>query len=531
MAKTLFDEYGYTGAVQTVSLPAGLYLFELYGAQGRPGAYGSTIRSKGGLGGGAISIFRFSEQTIVNIYVGNGADLGIGRLGGYNGGGNGLQSSSYISGGGGGATDIRIGGNTVSDRVLVAGGGGGGSYDRDNGGNAGGLEGSRGEDSGGTGGTQTAGGSVNGVLGQGGNASARVSGGGGGGYYGGGGGSNYNAGGGGSSYHGGANGYNPLFSCLLGGQQSGAGLAKIYILDNETDGFPLLIPFSNMVVPLKLQAGIYSCDLYGSQGGFSSDYSDLVAGKGGKVSGNITLINDDTVHVYIGGRNGFNGGGSGSSSSGSGGGGTDIRIGGIALTDRVLVAAGGGGQGLAGTYIQSRGGDGGGLIGDGVIDTYNQSHAPTGGTQTEGGDSNGSFGQGGTGLSRGGGGGGGYYGGGGGSGLSGNYYVAGAGGSSYYGGANGYIPTNPSTETGVNTGNGYAVITLIPQSNAAAVNVQGQTNLIGLNLFTPTDTLENCLRIGTTNGIRAFKLVDVSNVNASPLRVKTGNGIKAISLE
>jgi len=55
--------------------------------------------------------------------------------------------------------------------------------------------------------------------------------------------------------------------------------------------------------------------------------------------------------------------------------------------------------------------------------------------------------------------------------------------------------------------------------------------LIGLNLFTPTDTLENCLRIGTINGIKAFKLVDVSNVNASPLRVKTCNGIKAISLE
>lgn len=528
MAKTLFGEYGYTGAPQNINLSAGLYLFELYGAQGKRGWFTSP-RGLGGLGGGTIGIFRFSEQTIVNIYVGNGADV-AGRVGGYNGGGNGHQSSSYYGGGGGGATDIRIGGNTLSDRVLVAAGGGGASYSGDNGGAAGGLEGLRGGNSGGTGGTQTVGGSVGGALGQGGNAT-RVSGGGGGGYYGGGAGNNYNAGGGGSSYHGGANGYIPLFSCLLGSQQSGAGFAKIYILDNETDGFPLLIPFSNMDVPLKLQAGIYLCDLYGAQGGFSSSYTDLVAGKGGKVSGNIALINDDTVHVYIGGRNGFNGGGSGSSSSGSGGGGTDIRIGGIALTDRVLVAAGGGGQGLNGGYIEEHGGDGGGLIGESVIDQYNPTYAPTGGTQTEGGYSNGSFGQGGTGLSRGGGGGGGYYGGGGGSGLSGNYYVAGAGGSSYYGGTNGYIPTNPSTETGVNTGNGYAVITLIPQSDSAAVNIQGQNNLIGLNLFTPTDTLENCLRIGTTNGIKAFKLVDVDNVNASPLRVNTCNGIKAISLE
>ena len=530
MAKTLYGEYGYTGTVQTVSLPAGLYLFELYGAQGKRGWFTSP-RGTGGLGGGAIGIFRFSEQTIVNIYVGNGADLGAGRAGGYNGGGNGHQSSSYYGGGGGGATDIRIGGNTISDRVLVAAGGGGASYSGDNGGAAGGLEGLPGENSGGSGGTQTVGGSVGGALGQGGNATRRVSGGGGGGYYGGGAGNNYNAGGGGSSYHGGANGYTPLFSYLLGRQQSGAGLANIYILDNETDGFPLIMPFSNMVIPLKLQAGTYSCDLYGAQGGFSSSYSDVVAGKGGKVSGNITLVSDDTLHVYIGGRNGFNGGGNASSSSGSGGGATDIRIGGIALTDRVLVAAGGGGQGLAGTYIESRGGDGGGLIGEGVIDRYHQDYAPTGGTQTEGGYSNGSLGQGGIGLVNGGGGGGGYYGGGGGSGLSGNYYVAGAGGSSYYGGANGYIPTNPSTETGVNTGNGYAVITLLPPSNAAAVNIQGQNNLIGLNLFTPADTLENCLRIGTTNGIRAFKLVDVSNINASPLRIKTCNSIKAISLE
>jgi len=529
MAKTLFDEYLYTGAVQTVSLPAGLYLFELYGAQGKRGRT-SSAGGRGGLGGGTIGIFRFSGQTIVNIYVGNGADL-EGRVGGYNGGGNGHQSSSYYGGGGGGATDIRIGGNTLSDRVLVAGGGGGGDYNRYAGGAAGGLEGLRGENSGGTGGTQTAGGNVGGVLGQGGNATTRVSGGGGGGYYGGGAGNNYNAGGGGSSYHGGANGYIPLFSCLLGGQKSGAGFAKIYILDNETDGFPLIMPFSNMVIPLKLQAGIYSCDLYGAQGGFSSSYSDVAAGKGGKVSGNIVLINDDTLHVYVGGRNGFNGGGVGGSASGSGGGGTDIRIGGIALTDRVLVAAGGGGQGVDGSSIYTRGGDGGGLIGEGVIDEYHQAYAPTGGTQTEGGYSNGSLGQGGTGLSRGGGGGGGYYGGGGGSGLSGNYYVAGAGGSSYYGGANGYIPTNPSTETGVNTGSGYAVITLIPQSDSAAVNIQGQNNLIGLKLFTPADTLENCLRIGTTNGIRAFKLVDVSNINASPLRIKTCNSIKAISLE
>ena len=337
-------------------------------------------------------------------------------------------------------------------------------------------------------------------------------------------------GGGGSSYIDGANGYIPIYSFTTLGLGTTSGKVYIYNLDVEEDIFPFTMLFGNGHGGARFKDGGYHFELYGSQGGYASAYSDLGAGKGGKVVGDILLINNELINIFIGGRNGFNGGGVSATASGSGGGGTDIRIGGIALTDRVLVAAGGGGQGVDGSSIYTRGGDGGGLIGEGVIDEYHQAYAPTGGTQTEGGYSNGSLGQGGTGLSRGGGGGGGYYGGGGGSGLSGNYYVAGAGGSSYYGGANGYIPTNPSTETGVNTGSGYAVITLIPQSDSAAVNIQGQNNLIGLNLFTPTDTLENCLRIGTTNGIKAFKLVDVDNVNASPLRVNTCNGIKAISL-
>jgi hypothetical protein len=74
VAKTLFGEYGYTGAPQNINLSAGLYLFELYGAQGKRGWFTSP-RGLGGLGGGTIGIFRFSEQTIVNIYVGNGADV------------------------------------------------------------------------------------------------------------------------------------------------------------------------------------------------------------------------------------------------------------------------------------------------------------------------------------------------------------------------------------------------------------------------------------------------------------------------
>ena len=52
---------------------------------------------------------------------------------------------------------------------------------------------------------------------------------------------------------------------------------------------------------------------------------------------------------------GFNGGGSADGSGGFGGGGaSDIRIGGTALTDRVLVAGGGGGAARLCTATTSR---------------------------------------------------------------------------------------------------------------------------------------------------------------------------------
>ena len=47
--------------------------------------------------------------------------------GGWNGGGDGSDSTLWYSGGGGGATDIRIGGISLYNRVIVAGGGGGGN--------------------------------------------------------------------------------------------------------------------------------------------------------------------------------------------------------------------------------------------------------------------------------------------------------------------------------------------------------------------------------------------------------------------
>lgn len=52
-----------------------------------------------------------------------------GSLGGWNGGGNGGVGTNSIGGGGGGASDIRLGNNALSSRIIVMGGSGGnGSY-------------------------------------------------------------------------------------------------------------------------------------------------------------------------------------------------------------------------------------------------------------------------------------------------------------------------------------------------------------------------------------------------------------------
>ena len=173
--------------------------------------------------------------------------------GGWNGGGSVVSSGAM--GAGGGATDIRIGGVELVDRVLVAGGGGGGSF-MGKGGDGGGAEGGNAElldetdhaYSLGSGGTQTNHGIIFerslsydietnptftgnhfsnslGDLGIGGNGIGRHCGGasGGGGYYGGAGTYNAGGGGGGSSYA------SPMFFNVNHKQGGNAGHGYIYI--------------------------------------------------------------------------------------------------------------------------------------------------------------------------------------------------------------------------------------------------------------------------------------------------------------
>ena len=202
--------YSYTGSSQTLLVPAGVTLItmEAWGAQG-----GANWVNNVNYGGYAKGDFVVVPGQTLTINVGGQATS---ITGGFNGGGNGEGSGR----GGGGGTDVRLGGTTLNDRVIVAGGGGGAGYWSSLhvvGGVGGGLVGGDGYrnttvDAGGQGGTQTNSGTgtcvsfnnpaMSGGFGFGGNVSGcGCEGyGGGGGWYGGAGSGNCRGGGGGSGY-------------------------------------------------------------------------------------------------------------------------------------------------------------------------------------------------------------------------------------------------------------------------------------------------------------------------------------------
>jgi hypothetical protein len=236
--------FSYTGKEQSFSVPAHVTKIKII-ALGGVGA-----GNNGGRGGRTTATVSVTPGQTLAVFVGG---EGSGMRGGFNGGGRGLPGGhcSCAGFGGGGASDVRVGGDALSDRILIAaggageGGGNGSAYGEGEGGGGGGLIGGLGgggpynfqNGGGGFGGTQTAGGTgavagtdcekrsgaagVSGTLGDGGSGGAGGKsnghsaggggGGGGGGYYGGGGGgggcggyTHYNnaggGGGGGSSY-------------------------------------------------------------------------------------------------------------------------------------------------------------------------------------------------------------------------------------------------------------------------------------------------------------------------------------------
>lgn len=245
-SKTTFN---YTGDVQKwLCTESGTYKLTAIGAGNGDTQHG---------GGLMIGTMYIESGTILYVYVGGSGKNGNNGTyaGGFNGGGSGLSKSAADNvSGGAGATDIRLGGTTLSDRVIIGGGGGGKAAFGESGSSMGGYP------SGGTGrhytgsepytsdgknhgantyaqgGTQTSGYS----LGTGQSAGDRSTGsygaawgGGGGGYYGGyatssSGTSSACAGGGGSSYY--KSGTVTLVS-YQNGYQSSNGMAKIEKVD------------------------------------------------------------------------------------------------------------------------------------------------------------------------------------------------------------------------------------------------------------------------------------------------------------
>jgi gliding motility-associated-like protein len=218
----------------------------------------------------------------------------------------------------------------------------------------------------------------------------------------------------------------------------------------------------------------YNLSLRGGRGG---NGLNTTGGLGGQATGSLALTAGQTISIYVGGQGGnaagppgWNGGGQGGldvgagQHGGSGGGASDIRVGGTALANRVIVAGGGAGGGRDGTT-----GVGGGASGTNSTN-FNSGIGGTGGTQVAGGvagiltrgATNGALGQGGAGstgynAAGGGGGGGGYYGGGGGTSTQNHgsgWSCGGGGGSSFTGGVVG-----GTTSSGVQNGNGQVIIT------------------------------------------------------------------------
>ena len=258
-----YATFSYTGGIQSITLPAGTYQLEVWGARGGQVGDGSYVYNRAGKGGKATGNKTLTSNTTLYICVGGKGDnflsMGGGTSGGYNGGGNGggstSPSSAYSGSGGGGATHIATatgtlytllnGTATQKNSVLIVAGGGGGSGYHQGGGSGGGASG---------GGTTTAMSSNNNIktlssttssnyyqLGQGQNGYKKTSyagcgttgtAGGGGGYYGGkayqGGGANTDTGGaGGTGYIGGVTG-----GTQSNGVQNDDGQAKITWVSN-----------------------------------------------------------------------------------------------------------------------------------------------------------------------------------------------------------------------------------------------------------------------------------------------------------
>ncbi|MFZ4708136.1 MAG: immunoglobulin domain-containing protein, partial [Bacteroidales bacterium] len=105
--------FDYTGNYQTFTVPAGVYslTIDAFGAEGI--GLNGFLPGQGGRAQGELAVV---PGQVLYIYVG-GRNL-------FNGGGSGRGGAN-----GGDASDVRLGGMAISDRIIVAGGGGGAGGD------------------------------------------------------------------------------------------------------------------------------------------------------------------------------------------------------------------------------------------------------------------------------------------------------------------------------------------------------------------------------------------------------------------
>ena len=159
--------FDYTGKPQRFKVPSSVTEVTVVvdGAAGAGPGY--TYEPPGGRGGRVYAVVPVQPNEMLYVYIGGAGD---GSSGGFNGGASGEYLSYGGSFGGGGASDIREGGQSLTDRIVIAGAGGGAGGDAYSGGagaggsggthigSAGGGGNYNGAGEGGRGGSQTRGG-------------------------------------------------------------------------------------------------------------------------------------------------------------------------------------------------------------------------------------------------------------------------------------------------------------------------------------------------------------------------------------
>ena len=116
--------FNYRGAEQKFTVPAGVKKITVIAVGARGGGDDDyEDRDIQAFGGRVFAIIPVAPGEKLAVFVGGQGSL---PSGGFNGGGTGAGEPSCCEGyGGGGASDIRQGGETLKDRILVVGGGGG----------------------------------------------------------------------------------------------------------------------------------------------------------------------------------------------------------------------------------------------------------------------------------------------------------------------------------------------------------------------------------------------------------------------